>query len=101
MQLIFYVTYLPDQILAELIEEGGETVCSWTHKLINSAWNKEDCFSSAGSLLMNVPMHKKSDKIDCSNYWGIGQCVAAVLGLNTNLGDLQRDLMGVKSHPTK
>lgn len=37
MQLIFYVTYLPDQILAELIEEGGETVCSWTHKLINSA----------------------------------------------------------------
>jgi hypothetical protein len=30
-----------DQILAELIQAGGETV-SVIHKLINSIWNKED-----------------------------------------------------------
>jgi hypothetical protein len=30
-----------DQILAELIKAGGETLCSEIHKLIPSKWNKE------------------------------------------------------------
>jgi hypothetical protein len=30
-----------DQILAQLIEAGGETLRSETHKLINYIWNKE------------------------------------------------------------
>jgi hypothetical protein len=31
-----------DQILAELIQAGGETLLSALHKLINSIWNKEE-----------------------------------------------------------
>jgi hypothetical protein len=31
-----------DQILAELIQAGGEMLLSEIHKLINSVWNKEE-----------------------------------------------------------
>jgi hypothetical protein len=31
-----------DQILAELIKAGGETLCSEIHRLICSIWNKEE-----------------------------------------------------------
>jgi hypothetical protein len=31
-----------DQIPAELIQAGGETLRSGIHKLINSVWNKEE-----------------------------------------------------------
>jgi hypothetical protein len=31
-----------DQIPAELIKAGGEMLCSETHKLICSIWNKEE-----------------------------------------------------------
>jgi hypothetical protein len=31
-----------DQIPAELIQAGGETLMSEIHKLINSIWNKEE-----------------------------------------------------------
>jgi hypothetical protein len=31
-----------DEILAELIQAGGETLLSAIHKLINSIWNKEE-----------------------------------------------------------
>jgi hypothetical protein len=31
-----------DQIPAELIEAGGETLWSELHKLINSTWNKKE-----------------------------------------------------------
>jgi hypothetical protein len=50
-----------DQILAELIQAGGEI-----HKLINFIWNKEklpDCRKEATI----VPIYKKGDKTDCSN----------------------------------
>jgi hypothetical protein len=31
-----------EQILAELIQEGGNILCSEIHKLINCIWNKEE-----------------------------------------------------------
>jgi hypothetical protein len=31
-----------NQILAELIKAGGRSICSETHKLIYSVWNKEE-----------------------------------------------------------
>jgi hypothetical protein len=31
-----------DQILAELIQAGGEILLSSIHKLVNSVWNKEE-----------------------------------------------------------
>jgi hypothetical protein len=44
--------YVSDQILTELIQVGGETIRSGTHKLVYSIWNKENCLSSARGLLM-------------------------------------------------
>jgi hypothetical protein len=31
-----------DEILAELVQAGGEKLLSAIHKLINSVWNKEE-----------------------------------------------------------
>jgi hypothetical protein len=41
-----------DQIPAELIQAGGETLRSEIHKLINSIWNKNNFMISGGSLLL-------------------------------------------------
>jgi hypothetical protein len=59
-----------DQIPAELIQAGGEILRSKIHKLINSIWNKEELPDQWKESII-VPVHKKSDKTDCSNYFGI------------------------------
>jgi hypothetical protein len=41
-----------DKIPAELIQAGGETLCSEIHQLNSSIWNKEDFFLSSGSSLL-------------------------------------------------
>jgi hypothetical protein len=41
-----------NQILAELIKAGGETLYSEIHRLICSIWNKEYCHSSGRNLLL-------------------------------------------------
>jgi hypothetical protein len=55
------------QTAAELIQAVGETLQSETHKLINSIWNKEE-LSDRGKESIIVPIQKKGDKTDCSNY---------------------------------
>jgi hypothetical protein len=40
------------------------------HKLINSIWNKEE-LPDQWKRSVIVPIHKKGDKTDCSNYRGI------------------------------
>jgi hypothetical protein len=37
-----YISPGIEQILAELIQAGGNTLCSAIHKLVNSLWKKED-----------------------------------------------------------
>jgi hypothetical protein len=59
-----------DQIPAELIEAGGETLHSEIHKLIMLIWNKEE-LPHQWKVSTVVPIHKKGDKTDCSNYRGI------------------------------
>jgi hypothetical protein len=59
-----------DQIPAELIQAGGETFHSEIHKLINLIWNKEE-LSHQWKESIVVPIHKKGDKTECSNYRGI------------------------------
>jgi len=39
------------------------------HKLINSTWNKEQLPEQRQDSII-VPIHKKGDKIDCSNFRG-------------------------------
>jgi hypothetical protein len=59
-----------DQIPAELIKAGGSKICSEFHKLIISIWNKEELPDQCKESIV-VPVYKKGDKTDCSNYRGI------------------------------
>jgi hypothetical protein len=58
-----------DQIPAELIQAGGKMLLSAIHKLLNSIWNKELPNLWKESII--VPVHKKGDKSECNNYYGI------------------------------
>jgi hypothetical protein len=54
-----------DQIQAE-----GETLCYKIHKLNKLIWNKEE-FPHQWKQPIVVPVHKKGDETNCSNYQGI------------------------------
>jgi hypothetical protein len=56
-----------DQIPAELIQAGGNTLCSEIHKFINCIWNKEE-LPEQWNESITVPIYKKGYKMDCSNY---------------------------------
>jgi hypothetical protein len=59
-----------DQILAELIQAGGEILLFTIHKLISSIRNKEELPNQWKQSII-VPIHNKGDKTDCNNYCGI------------------------------
>jgi hypothetical protein len=59
-----------DQIPAELIKAGGETLCSEIHKIICPIWNKEELPQQWKESII-VRIYKKGDKIDCKIYRGI------------------------------
>ena len=59
-----------DQIPSEFIKAGGSTIRCEIHKLIISIWNKEK-FPEEWKELIIVPIYKKGNKTDCSNYRGI------------------------------
>jgi hypothetical protein len=66
-----------DQIPAELIKAGGETLCSEIHKLICSIWNKKELPQLWKESII-VPIHKMGDKTtDCNNYCGISLLLTA------------------------
>jgi hypothetical protein len=58
------------QIPAELIQAGGETLRSEIHKLIKLIWSKEELPHQWKESFV-IPIHKKGDKTDRSNYRGI------------------------------
>jgi len=59
-----------DQIPTELIRAGSRTICFEVHKLINSFWNEVELPEEWKESII-VPVNKKGDKTDCSNYRGI------------------------------
>jgi hypothetical protein len=59
-----------DQIPAELLQAGGEMLHSKIHELINSIWSTEK-LPEQWKESITIPVHKKGDKTDCSNYRGI------------------------------
>jgi hypothetical protein len=58
------------KIPAELIQVGGEILWSVIRKLVNSILNEEELPGQWKESLI-VPLHKKGNKTDCSNYHGI------------------------------
>ena len=56
-----------NQIPAELIKAGSRIICSEIHELTNSIWNKEELPEEWKESII-VPIYKKGDKTDCSNY---------------------------------
>jgi hypothetical protein len=52
-----------EQILAQLIQAGDETLQSEIHKLVNSIWNKEELPDQRKESNI-VPIHKKGNKTD-------------------------------------
>jgi hypothetical protein len=59
-----------DQIPAELIKAGGKRIRFEIHKLIISIWIKEKLPEEWKESII-IPVYKKGDKTDCSNYRGI------------------------------
>jgi hypothetical protein len=59
-----------DNIPAELIKAGGETLCSEIHRLICLIWNKEELPQEWKESVI-VPIYEKGDKIDSNNCGGI------------------------------
>jgi hypothetical protein len=59
-----------DQIPAELIQAGCETVRSEIHKLINSVWNKEELPDQCKQSRI-IPIYKMGNKTGCGNYRGV------------------------------
>jgi len=59
-----------EQIAAGLIKAGGRTIHFEIHKLINSIPKQEELPGKWKESII-VPIHKKDDKNDCSNYTGI------------------------------
>jgi hypothetical protein len=58
-----------DHIPAELFKAGSSKICSEIHELIISIWNKEELPDQWKESI--VPVYKKGDKTDCSNYRGL------------------------------
>jgi hypothetical protein len=56
-----------DRIPAEIIQAGSKSIRSEIHKFINSIWNKEELSEKWNESII-VPIYKKGDNIDCSNY---------------------------------
>jgi hypothetical protein len=59
-----------DQITAEMIQAGGETLRAGIHKLIKLIWNKEELPHQRQESIV-ATIHKKGDKADCNNYRGM------------------------------
>jgi hypothetical protein len=71
-----------DQIPAELINVRGRTIFSVIPKLINFIWKVELLEEWKESI--NLPIYKKGDKTDCSNYKGIS-LLLTTLKILTNI----------------
>jgi hypothetical protein len=56
-----------DHSPTELIQAGGETLHSEICKLIKLIWNKEELPHQWKESIV-IPIHKKGDKTECSNY---------------------------------
>jgi hypothetical protein len=76
-----------DQLLAEMIQAGGEILLSSIHKLVNFVWNREE-FHDQWKETIIVPVHRKIYETDCNNYHGISLLSTAYILSNILLSRL-------------
>ncbi|XP_063912017.1 golgin subfamily A member 6-like protein 22 [Zophobas morio] len=60
----------PNQITAELLKYGGEKLEEKIQKLLEQIWLQEHMPQDWNEAIL-IPVHKKGDKMKCSNYRGI------------------------------
>jgi hypothetical protein len=56
-----------DQIPAELVKAGSNTLRFEIHKIINSVWNRDELPQKWKESII-VPIYEKGNKTDCNNY---------------------------------
>ena len=59
-----------EQIPAQLIQDGGNSLLTEIYKLVLAIWKKEMLPEQWKEFII-VPMYKKGEKTNCSNYRGI------------------------------
>src|SRR3984885_8868260 len=59
-----------DNIMAEMIQAGGDCSVEMLHTLCDKVYQEKKCPADWGKAII-VPIHKKKDKTDCTNYRGI------------------------------
>jgi hypothetical protein len=64
-----YESPCADQIPAQLIQAGSNTLSTDIHKLINSTWYKEE-LPQQRKVFIIAPIYNKRDKTECSNFRG-------------------------------
>jgi len=57
-----------DNIIPELIKQGGRTLKQRVYKLILMIWEKEQCPTNGRKDGIICPLYKKGDRLDCMNY---------------------------------
>ena len=59
-----------DKVVAELMKKGGETMINWLLELIQEVWRTGRVPQEWKDSTL-VPLHKKKDRKECTNYRGI------------------------------
>ena len=59
-----------DKVVAELVKKGGETMVNWLLELIQEVWRTRRVPQEWKDSTL-VPLHKKRDRKECTNYRGI------------------------------
>jgi hypothetical protein len=72
-----------NQILAELIQAGGNTLCSEILKLVNCILNREELPEQWKEPII-LPVYKKGNKTDSSNYQGMS-LLSAIYKILSNI----------------
>jgi len=76
-----------------LFKAGGKKIRCEIHKLIISIWNKEELPDKWKESII-VPIYKKGDKADCSNYRGISLLETTYSSLLSRLTPYAEEIIG-------
>ena len=59
-----------DEIVAELVKNGGQVMVDWLWELLREVWRTKGVPQEWKNAIL-IPLHKKRSRKDCNNYRGI------------------------------